>query len=163
LGLLDHLLSWRLAPVADGTFTFTETDLGPAIRGLRQALGRSPEVMAQILGCSLPAYQKWELGSVVPSGDWLIRLLQLCPSEETRNAFRIRAERRSAARDGRSTTLRRIASISPEERRESWQAAREAIDKIYECGAAGVQEADARLVEFAENLQGAARHFAGRN
>jgi transcriptional regulator with XRE-family HTH domain len=149
--------------MADETFTFTETDLGPAIRGLRQALGRSPDVMAQILGCSLPAYQKWELGSVVPGGEWLIRLLQLCPDEETRNAFRIRAERRSAARDGRSATLKRIASLSAEERRESWQAAREAIDKIYECGEAGVQEADARLVEFAENLQGVARHYTGRS
>jgi transcriptional regulator with XRE-family HTH domain len=148
--------------VVDETFTFTEMDLGPAIRGLRQALGRSPEVMAQILGCSLPAYQKWELGSVVPGGDWLIRLLQLCPDEETRNAFRIRAERRSETREGRSAIHRRIASISAWERRDSWQAAREAIDKIYEYGEAGVQEADARLLEFAENLSGAARHFSVR-
>jgi transcriptional regulator with XRE-family HTH domain len=147
--------------MANDTLTFTEMELGPAIRGLRQALGRSPEVMAQILGCTLPAYQKWELGSVVPSGEWLIRLLQLCPDEETRNAFRIRAERRSAAREGK-TTLKRIASLSAEERRAYWQAAREAIDKIYECGEAGFQEADARLVEFAENLGGAARHYTGR-
>jgi transcriptional regulator with XRE-family HTH domain len=147
--------------MADETFTFTEIDLGPAIRGLRQALGRSPEVMAQILGCSFPAYQKWELGTVVPGGEWLIRMLQLCPDEDTRNAFRIRAERRNAAREGRTATLKRIASLSAWERREAWKAAQEAIDKIYECGEAGLQEADARLVEFAENLEGAARHYAG--
>ncbi|MGH9448033.1 MAG: helix-turn-helix domain-containing protein, partial [Terriglobia bacterium] len=60
--------------MSDDTFTFTETDLASAIHGLRQALGRSPEAMAGILGCSVPAYQKWEIGSVIPAGEWLIRL-----------------------------------------------------------------------------------------
>ena len=63
-----------------------------------RALGKSQESMASIVGCSLPAYQKWELGSLVPSAEWLLKMLQLCPDEETRNAFRIRPERRSAGR-----------------------------------------------------------------
>jgi transcriptional regulator with XRE-family HTH domain len=143
-------------------FTFTETDLGAAIRALRQALGRSPEVMAQILGCSLPAYEKWEEGSLVPTGEWLIRLLQLCPDEETRNGFRIRAERRRADRECVSGVLTRAAPMNPQERRQAWEAAREAIDLIYECGEAGFQTADRRLIEFAQNLEGAARHCAAR-
>lgn len=141
------------------TFTFTETDLAAAIRGLRQALGRSPEIMAQILGCSLPAYQKWELGSVLPTGDWLIRLLQLCPDEETRNAFRIRTERRSATREPADPVIKRAARLSAEERREVWEIARNALDVIYDCAQAGMGPADARLVDFAESLQGAARHY----
>jgi transcriptional regulator with XRE-family HTH domain len=146
--------------MTDEVFTFTESDLGAAIRGLRQALGRSPEVMARMLGCSLPAYQKWELGTVMPGGEWLIRLLQLCPDEETRNAFRIRAERRSATRE--VPGLKCTPPLTAEERRQAWRAAREAIDVIYQCGEAGTQNADSRLVEFAENLQGAARHYASQ-
>jgi transcriptional regulator with XRE-family HTH domain len=148
--------------MGDEIFTFTETDLGAAIRSLRQALGRSPKVMAQILGCSLSAYLKWEQGSVVPGGEWLLRMLQLCPDEETRNAFRIRVERRATAREGTGTSVKRIASLSSAERREVCEAARKAITLLYECGEAGIQEADARLLDFAENLQGAAGHYARR-
>lgn len=142
------------------TFTFTETDLGAAIQGLRKALGRSPEVMAQIVGCTVPAYEKWEDGSLIPTGEWLIRLLQLCPDEETRNAFRIRSERRRGTREPMTTALERTVPLSFEERRQAWQAAREAIDLMYQCAEEGVENADRRLIDFAENLQGAARHYA---
>lgn len=143
-------------------FTFTETDLATAIQGLRQALGRSPEVMAAILGCSLPAYQKWEMGSVIPAGEWLIKLLQLCPDEETRNAFRIRAERRASGRALNKAEHQRVRPGGGNERRQLREMARAAIDTLYECGNAGLQAADSRLAEFAENLDGAARYYASR-
>jgi transcriptional regulator with XRE-family HTH domain len=146
----------------DDIFTFTETDLAAAIKGLRQALGRSPEVMAAILGCSLPAYQKWEIGSAIPAGEWLIKLLQLCPDEETRNAFRIRAERRTALREPSRNGDRPMELLNEEERRQLRASAREAIETLYECGNSGLQAADVRLAEFVENLQGAARYYAAR-
>jgi transcriptional regulator with XRE-family HTH domain len=146
--------------VTDDRFTFSEIDLAAAIRNLRQALGRSPEVMAQILGCSLPAYQKWEAGDLIPSGDWLIRLLQLCPNEETRMAFRIRAERRSAPRERPENASQREGPLSSAERREYREMALHAIEIIYECGDAGIQAADRRLRDFAENLVGAARYYS---
>jgi transcriptional regulator with XRE-family HTH domain len=138
-------------------FTFSEIDLASAVRGLREALGRSAEVMARILGCSLPAYQKWELGSAIPSGEWLLRMLQLCPDEETRNAFRIRAERRGAARE--KSEMQRTGRLTQEERQRTWRVAREAVDALYECGGAGVEAADNRLLDFAENMRSAADYY----
>lgn len=146
----------------DDRFTFSEIDLAAAIRGLREALGRPPEVMAQILGCSLPAYQKWEMGVSTPSGDWLIRLLQLCPSEETRNAFRIRAERRVASREKPAPSVQKLGPFSSVERRHYWEMARSAVDALYECGNAGIEAADLRLEDFAQNLESAARYYSSR-
>lgn len=140
-------------------FTFTEIDLAAAVYGLREALGRSPEVMAQILGCALPAYQKWEMGSAVPDGEWLIRMLQLCPNEETRNAFRIRAERRAAPREKPKGELVRQASLPAASRDRCRQVAHHAVDALYECGEAGIEAADKRLAEFAGNLREAAEYY----
>src|SRR5487761_447659 len=117
----------RTKPMSE-TFTFSEIDLPAAVRGLREALGRSPEVMAEILGCSLPAYQKWEMGSVVPGGEWLIRMLRLCPDEETRNAFRIRAERRNAPRDRLKAP--KAGPLTPADRLHFLQMARTAAGEL---------------------------------
>jgi len=151
----------RAKPMSE-TFTFSEIDLPAAIRGLREALGRPPEVMAQILGCSLPAYLKWEAGSLTPGGEWLIRMLQICPNEETRNAFRIRAERRATPRQRLETNPQSRGRLSPEERLRCRLAARDALDALSECGQAGVEAADLRLRDFAENLQHAARYYLSR-
>ncbi|MGH9453140.1 MAG: helix-turn-helix domain-containing protein [Terriglobia bacterium] len=142
------------------TFTLSETDIAAAIRGMREALGRSQEVMARMLGCSLPAYQKWELGTLVPSAEWLIKLLQLCPNEDTRNAFRIRSERRSSHRekiDPHPTSM-----LSPEERRQYRGMAREAVEIMFECGEDGVAAADIRLRDFALNMDQAAQYYQQR-
>lgn len=147
--------------MSDDRFTFSETDIAAAIRGLREALGRSQEVMAEILGCSLPAYQKWEIGSVVPGGEWLIRLLRLCPDEETRNAFRIRAERRSGARE-KPGLLKAASPLTTTDRRHFLQMARAAADDLYQCGEAGVQAADDRLMDFAQNMRNAADYYKSK-
>lgn len=146
-------------------FTFSETDLAVAIRGLREALGRSQEVMAEMIGCTLPAYQKWELGSVIPGGEWLIRMLRLCPDEETRNAFRIRSERRSAAREKAKLPAAFASSggaLAPADRRRVLQMAHAAADELYRCGEAGMEAADARLADFAANLRSAADYYLAR-
>ena len=111
--------------------------------------------MAKIVGCSLPAYQKWELGSLVPNVEWLVRMLQLCPNEETRNAFRIRPERRSA---GRAKQYHKVP-LDAVERQRFRHIARQTIDTIFECGQAGNQAADLRLTDFAHSLQEAAAYY----
>lgn len=143
-------------------FTFSEIDLPAAVRALRESLGRSPEIMAKILGCSLPAYQKWELGMAVPGGEWLIRMLQLCPDEDVRNMFRIRSERRSSPREKPVSVLPPARALTPAERRRLWQMAREAVDTLYECGETGSEAADRRLADFAANLQRAADYYLNR-
>jgi transcriptional regulator with XRE-family HTH domain len=145
----------------DSRFTFSETDLPAAILGLRRALGRSQEVMAQLLGCSLPALQKWEMGTAIPAGEWLIRMLQICPDEETRNAFRIRAERRAAPREPSGSRLKRVGRMDQTRREELREMAHQAVDTLFECGKSGLDAADSRLEDFAENLEGAANYFAG--
>ena len=64
-----------------------------AIRQLRERLGEldgrnvTQEEMARRVGCTLAGYRKWEAATAVPRGDWLIRLLALCPDDETRALF----------------------------------------------------------------------------
>jgi transcriptional regulator with XRE-family HTH domain len=61
--------------------------LSEAIRLLRSKLGESQEGMARKLGCSTSGYTKWERGVAVPRGQVTIRMLQMCPDEESRAAF----------------------------------------------------------------------------
>jgi len=149
--------------LAGEPFTFSEVDVASAIRGLRLALGKTPETMAQLIGCSSAGYEKWEQGTAAPSAQWLLRMLQLCPDEETRNAFRIRAERRSkpraranesAAADGSPTSIT-LATHS-----ECCDSAHRSIDVLDACAEAGDEAAAARLRWFAQNLEGAASYFS---
>jgi len=48
--------------------------------------------MARKLDCSLAAYRRWETGGRAPSAKWMIRLLALCPDEETRGLFGLPSE-----------------------------------------------------------------------
>jgi transcriptional regulator with XRE-family HTH domain len=63
------------------------TFLTSAILSLRQKLGTTQEEMARQIGCTLAAYQRWETGKRTPRGDWMLKILVLCPDEETRSAF----------------------------------------------------------------------------
>jgi hypothetical protein len=84
-------------------------------------------------------------------------MLQLCPDEETRNAFRIRPERRSAGRPKHS--LSQNHPLDASERQRFRNVARQAVDSIFECGQGGNQAADLRLIDFADRLQEAAAHY----
>lgn len=157
--LHSKFLLWKLWRMSGQEFTFSEIDLPAAVRGLREALGRSPEVMARLLGCSLPAYQKWELGTVTPGGEWLVRMLQLCPDEETRNAFRIRAERRAAPRPSRELTARVQTPPTLHELEDLWQTARHAVDTMYDSARQGNSNAALRLKDFTHHLESAANYY----
>ena len=63
----------------------------PAILKLRQTLGETQEGMARRLGCTLGSFQRWELGSRIPSGEYLVKMIKLCPNNECRAAFGIYA------------------------------------------------------------------------
>lgn len=54
---------------------------------LRKDLGFSQDRMARELGCTVSAYQQWEQGRRLPGGEWLLRLLQMCPDRESLKAF----------------------------------------------------------------------------
>jgi len=43
--------------------------------------------MARRLGCTFSAYSKWLRGERTPGGEWMLRILALCPDDETRAAF----------------------------------------------------------------------------
>ena len=126
-----------------------------AIRGLRQALGKSPEAMAQLVGCSSAGYEKWEQGTAAPSAQWLLRMLQFCPDEQTRNAFRIRAERRSQPR-GKAAAGEESVVAS---RAACRDRAHGAVEMLYGCAENGDPAAEARLRQFAESLDAAAEFF----
>jgi DNA-binding transcriptional regulator YiaG len=67
-----------------------------AILSLRESLGLTQEIMARNIGCSFAAYRKWESGAANPSGLWLIKILALCPDEESLRKFGV--ERKPDAR-----------------------------------------------------------------
>ena len=118
--------------------------------------------MARVLGCSSAGYLKWEQGTAKPSAEWLLRLLQLCPDERTRNEFRIRAERRSRPRDSAPEHARAVASLAAADPQARRDAARTAVHALCACAEAGDEKAGERLRQFAENLRSAAQHFERR-
>ena len=79
-------------------------DLAEAVLGLQRALGETQEGMARRLGCTLGAYSKWVRGDRTPRGEWLIKMLQLCPDEDARAAFGVTPSAASVARTGPGDT-----------------------------------------------------------
>lgn len=66
------------------------TGIAAGIRALRkEKLDWSQERLARYLDVSLGAVQKWEAGKSPPSGDRLIKMLQMCPDRESFEAFGI--------------------------------------------------------------------------
>jgi transcriptional regulator with XRE-family HTH domain len=147
--------------LAGEPFTFSEVDVASAIRGLRLALGRTPESMAQLIGCSAAGYEKWELGAATPCAQWLLRILQLCPDEETRNAFRIRAERRAKPRGTSDESAAAAPSAAPARATpaEYRDLAHRSIDLLCASAESGDEAAGARLRWFAVNIHGASDYF----
>ena len=58
-----------------------------ALKLLQERLGETQEGMAARLGCTFSAYSKWLRGVNIPSGEWMLRILALCPDQETHDAF----------------------------------------------------------------------------
>jgi len=139
------------------------TALATAVQQLRQALGHTQEGMARRLGCTLSGYIQWEKGRRVPGGDWLLKLLALCPDEDTRGLFedQIEAYREQTGASGAQPARAvRVSSTTPDQRRQARALAREAIEILYELGQAGYRPADQKLKQFADQLNRVAGDFS---
>jgi transcriptional regulator with XRE-family HTH domain len=139
------------------------TALSKAIRELRQALGVTQEGMARQLGCTLSGYIQWEKGRRVPGGEWLLKLMALCPDDETRSLFeeQVNSFRRlSPAPAAAAAAPARGSSTTPAQRRQARAMCREAIDILFELGEAGYRPADQKLRQFADELNRVAGDFS---
>lgn len=67
----------------------SSVNIGAAIFALRERLGETQEGMARHLNCTLSGFRKWESGVAIPGGAYLIKMLQMCPDQETRSLFGI--------------------------------------------------------------------------
>ena len=139
------------------------TALAVAVRQLRLALAETQEGMARRLGCTLSGYIQWEKGRRMPGGDWLLKLMALCPDEKTRNPF----EEQIQFYRGQATASRRqpktvvsSSSTTPEQRRQARALAREAIEILFELGEVGCRPADQKLKQFANELNRVAGDFS---
>ena len=133
----------------------TQIPLAAAIRHLRQALSETQEGMARRLGCTLSGYIQWEKGRRIPGGNWLLKLMALCPNEHTRSQFEeqigfYRGQARAPQPEVKTTL--RTGSTTPEQRRQARAIAREAIEILFELGQAGYRPADQKLKGLADEL-----------
>lgn len=137
--------------------------LTSAIRQLREALGETQEGMARRLGCTLSGYIQWEKGRRLPGGDWLLKLMALCPDEETRDLFQEQVPP-LAGRPGTSPLRMkkqlRSSSTTPEQRRQARAIAREGIEILFKLGQAGYRPADQKLRQIADAINRVAGDFS---
>jgi transcriptional regulator with XRE-family HTH domain len=137
--------------------------LPTAIRELRQALGVTQEGMARRLGCTLSGYIQWEKGRRVPGGEWLLKLMALCPDVETRSLFEAAVNTFrsvSPAPAAPPATPVRSSSTTPTQRKQARTMCRQAIDILFELGEAGYRPADQKLRQFADELNRVAGDFS---
>ncbi len=111
--------------------------------------------MARRVGCTVSGFIQWEKGRRVPAGNWLLRLMALCPDEETRHLFEEPIEHYRGEVGAVPT-----GSTTPQQRREAKAIAREAIDILFELGQAGYRPADQKLKQFADTLNRVAGDFS---
>lgn len=143
--------------------TETRTALAKAVRQLRKSLGDTQEGMARRLGCTLSGYIQWEKGRRIPGGDWLLKLMALCPDEETRDLFEVQIDSgREPLRPSRvqARSVVRRGSTTPEQRRQARALAQQAIQILFELGQSGYRPADQKLKQFADELNRVAGDFS---
>lgn len=88
-----------------------ETQIAQALFTLQEALGERPEGMVVRLGCSFGAYMQWLRGERMPSADWFIKILRLCPDEETRRNFWV----------DNDVSLNNTPAVEPPKKKESFR------------------------------------------
>lgn len=119
--------------------------------------------MARRLGCTLSGYIQWEKGRRIPGGDWLLKLMALCPDEDTRDLFEEQIDfyrDREKSRPSESRTPLRASSTTPEQRKQARAIAREAVEILFELGQAGYRPADQKLKRFADELNRVAGDYS---
>jgi transcriptional regulator with XRE-family HTH domain len=127
--------------------------ISAAIKALRFKLGETHGGMARRLGAPLRTYDRWEAGDTIPGGNMLVRILALCPDEETRSLFD--AARSSVSKvSGEHQVSSSLRRAGPEARlrmrfRDSCLAS---IEIIYESAVLGSQAADDKLRSYVTEL-----------
>lgn len=130
--------------------TTTRAQIPQAIRTLRENLGESQEAMARKVGCTLAAYQSWELGRRSPRGEWLLKLLALCPDDETRALFGLTPSESHA--DTPSGKMRFRKSEGDPQIVMAREMAHNAVEILFELACGGSRAAAEQLGAFADRL-----------
>ncbi len=124
-------------------------DISAAVLALRSTLGETQEGMARKLGCTLGAYNKWERGERTPGGEWLLKILALCPDEKTQAGFGLKAATLGAQRSATSPS-------QPSEEEENllrhYNDAVTGLNILYEAARAGHSGAGHALQSLAERI-----------
>ena len=123
--------------------------LGDAILSLRQKKGYSQERLARELGCSTGAVRRWESGLRRPNLLAVQKMRELCPDEESRQAFDLESgtpNPKSAPRGETESTLEQ------DDRLRQLSDAIEGLNQVYQAAEAGHAAADELLRDLADKL-----------
>jgi transcriptional regulator with XRE-family HTH domain len=124
-------------------------DISAALLALRSTLGETQEGMARKLGCTLGAYNKWERGERTPGGEWLLKILALCPDEQTQAGFGLKAGTLSSQRLSTSSSP---LSEGQENLLRHYNDAVTGLNILYEAAQAGQSGAGHALRSLAERI-----------
>lgn len=128
--------------------------ISAAIKALRAKLGETQVGMARLLGASLRTYDRWEAGDTIPRGDILVRIMDLCPDEDTRSLFRAAVGPSASTVSGNCMAFSPMARSDPRDRLRMRfrNSCIEAISIIYESALLGSAAADEKLRNYADEL-----------
>ena len=127
--------------------------ISAAIKALRNKLGETHGGMARLLGTSLRTYDRWEAGDTIPRGNMMVKILALCPDDETRSLFHAAGSSVPKASGNRpaSSPLRR-SGTGDRLRMGFRNSCLAAIEIIYESAVLGSQAADEKLRSYVTEL-----------
>jgi transcriptional regulator with XRE-family HTH domain len=126
--------------------------LAQAIRLLRSKLGESQEGMARRLGCSTSGYIKWEHGAAIPRGDVAIKMMWLCPDEESRTAFGSAVDVVATQMDGSVVFMETKRILENAETDAQLREYARVIEKLFRDARSGDQKARQLLRDTSDSL-----------
>lgn len=126
-----------------------QAPLAQAIREIQDTLHETQEGMARRLGCTHGAYSRWVRGERVPGGDWLLKMLALCPDDKTRAEIGLKFEISNPRRPGGPGAR---LSQEEEELLRQYNDAVTGINILYEAARAGHSGAQETLRDLAQRI-----------
>jgi DNA-binding XRE family transcriptional regulator len=128
--------------------------ISTAIRTLRDKLGETQAGMARLLGASLRTYDRWEAGDTIPRGHIVVKIMDLCPDDQTRSHFYAAGGLNESKASGKRLASSSPRRGSPEDRLRMRfrNSCLEAIEIIYESAVLGSAAADEKLRSYADEL-----------
>jgi transcriptional regulator with XRE-family HTH domain len=126
--------------------------ISTAIKALRNKLGQTHGGMARLLGTSLRTYDRWEAGDSIPRGTMLVRILALCPDEETRALFDVGSSASEASGERPASSPLRRWGPGDRLRMGFRNSCLASIQIIYESAVLGSPAADEKLRSYVTEL-----------